>query len=239
MYVLIIGGGRTGSHLASLLSSQGHEVRIIEDRPTALVNLHRELPTEFIFEGDGTDPQVLEAVDIRRAQVLVAVGGEDADNLVAASLAREHYGVKRVIGRVNNPRNSWLFDQNFCVDVSLNQAEILAHLIEEEMSMGDMMTLLKLRRGNYSLVEEKIPPGASAVGISIKDLGLPDQCVIAAIIRKGEVMIPRGLTEFQEGDEVLAVTDEDGARQLARLLAPPRRPEIEKNHNHSRNGFDH
>ena len=88
--------------------------------------------------------------------------------------------------------------------------------------MGDMMTLLKLRRGRYSLVEEKVPPGAKAIGVALKDLGLPDECVIAAIIRDGKVTLPRGDTTFQKDDEVLAVTDSDGARQLAALLAPVR-----------------
>ena len=107
-----------------------------------------------------------------------------------------------------------MFDETFNVDVALDQAEILSHLIEEEMSMGDMMTLLKLRRGNYSVVEEKIVEGAHAIGVPIKDLGLPEHCVIAAIIRKGEVLIPRGTASFEAGDEVLAVTDSDGARLL-------------------------
>ncbi len=92
---------------------------------------------------------------------------------------------------MNNPRTAWLFSKTFHVDVAVNQATILASTIEEEMSLGDMMTLLKLRRGQYSLVEEKIPPGAKAIGIPIKDLNLPAQCVIAAIIRRGEVLIPR------------------------------------------------
>jgi trk system potassium uptake protein TrkA len=83
------------------------------------------------------------------------------------------------------------------------------------------MTLLKLRRGRYSLVEEKVPPGAKAIGVAIKDLGLPDQCVIAAIIRHGQIHLPRGTTPLEEGDEVLAVTDTDGAEELAKLLAPP------------------
>jgi trk system potassium uptake protein TrkA len=107
--------------------------------------------------------------------------------------------------------------------VALNQAEILARLIEEEMSMGDMMTLVKLRKGQYSLVEEKIVDGAPGIGVAIKDLGLPEQCVIAAIIRKGEVMIPRGITTMQAGDEVLAITDKQGALLLAEILMPPNR----------------
>jgi trk system potassium uptake protein TrkA len=130
--------------------------------------------------------------------------------------------VRRTIARVNNPRNAWLFNGEFHVDVALNQANVFASLIQEEMSMGDMMTLLKLRRGRYSLVEEKVPPGAKAIGVALKDLGLPDECVIAAIIRDGKVTLPRGDTTFQKDDEVLAVTDSDGARQLAALLAPVR-----------------
>ena len=99
MYAIIIGGGRTGSHLAALLFDQGHEVRIVENRLHALENLHRELPTELIYEGDGTDPEVLDTLEAQRANVLVAVTSDDADNLVAASLAREHYGVGRIIAR--------------------------------------------------------------------------------------------------------------------------------------------
>jgi trk system potassium uptake protein TrkA len=221
MYVVIIGGGRTGSHLATLLAAQGHEVRVIENRPRALANLHGELPTELIYEGDGTDPQVLEAVDIRRAQVLVAVGSEDADNLVAASLARQYYGVKRVIGRLNNPRNAWLFTPEFGVDVALNQADIIAKLVEEEMSIGDMMTMLKLRRGRYSLVEEKIAPGASAIGLAIKDLPISQNCIISGIIRHGEITLPRGNTVLEDGDEILALVDTEARAQLAQLLGQP------------------
>ena len=221
MYALIIGGGRTGSHLATLLCAQGHEVRVIENRATALANLHRELPTELIYEGDGTDPQVLETLDVSRANVVVAVTSEDADNLVAASLASQHYGVKRVIGRVNNPRNSWLFTPQFGVDVAVDQADVISRLVEEEMSLGDMMTMLKLRRGKYSLVEEKIFPGARAAGMAIKDVVLPPNCIISGIIRHGEIMLPRGVTVLEEGDEILALVDDAARAQLERLLGRP------------------
>ena len=166
--------------------------------------------------------------------MVAACTTEDATNLVLCYMARTMYQVRRTIARVNNPRDAWMFGEIFHVDVSLNQAEILAHLIEEEMSMGDMMTLSKLRRGNYSLVEEKVPVGAPAIGRALKDLGLPDHCVIAAIFRKGEVMTPRGMASFEAGDEVLAVTDPDGAHQLAKLLAAPRPPSPVLNHNHDR-----
>lgn len=221
MFVLIVGGGRTGSHLASLLLEQGHQVRLIEWRSGSLTNLHRELPTEVIFEGEGTDPHILEAAGIRTAKVLAAVTSDDADNLVIALLGRFQYNVRRIIGRINNPKNSALFSPDFGVDVALNQADIMAKLIEEEMSLGDMMTMLKLRRGKYSLVEEKIFPRAHAVGRAIKDLPLPQNCIISGILRHSEIMLPRGSTVLEEGDEILALVDDAARQELARLLGRP------------------
>jgi trk system potassium uptake protein TrkA len=221
MFVLIAGGGRTGTQLAMLLVAQNYQIRMIEHRRDVLTRLHRELPTEAIYEGYATDPQVLERAGIRRADVLATCTDSDADNIALCFLARTRYNVPRTIARINNPRNAWLFDHKFHVDVALNQADILASLIEEEMSLGDMMTLLKLRGGQYSLVEEKIPAGAKVLGIAVKDLPLPEHCVIAAIIRHGEIMVPSGRTSFEPGDEVLAVTDRRGAQQLAQLFEPP------------------
>jgi trk system potassium uptake protein len=220
MFVVIAGGGRTGSQLALVLLSEGHRVRLIENRRELLARLHQELPTESVYEGNPVDPAVLELAGIRQANVVAACTADDAANLTVCFLARKVFNLQRTIARVNNPRNAWLFNDNFYVDVALNQADVFAHLILEEMSLGDMMTLLKLRRGQYSLVEEKVPPGAKAIGVELKDLGLPDQCVIAAIIRDGKVVVPAGNTIFQELDEVLAVTHLEGARQLAKLLAP-------------------
>jgi trk system potassium uptake protein len=225
MFVVIAGGGRTGAQLANLLISQDHEIRVIESRPDVLERIHQELPTEAIIEGDPLEMHVLELANITRADVLASCTTSDEINLTLCYMARTIYKVPRTIARVNNPRDAWLFDSKFHVDVAVNQAEILASLIQEEMSLGDMITLLKLRRGNYSLVEEKIPPGARAIGMAIKDLTLPEHCVIAAIIRKGEVMIPRGITTFEAGDEVLAVTDMQGTTSLADLFAPTIEPE--------------
>jgi trk system potassium uptake protein TrkA len=221
MFVLIVGGGRTGAQLATLLVAQNHQVRLIEHRREVLERRHSELPTEVIYEGGYTDPHALEHAGIRQAQVLAACTASDEENLALCFLARTLYNVPRIIARINHPRNAWLFDEKFHVDVALNQPAILASLIEEEMSLGDMMTLLKLRRGQYSLVEEKIPPGAKAVGVAINDLALPEECVIAAIIRQGKMVVPRGVTVVEAGDEVLAVTDRRGTEQLAALFAPP------------------
>jgi trk system potassium uptake protein TrkA len=221
MNVLIAGGGRTASELARLLVAQNHQVRLVEWRAPILSRLHRELPTEVIYEGSPGDLDVLERAGIGRAQVFVACLPEDADNLAVCYVARERYRVGRTIACVNDPRSVWLFDHRFHVDVALNQAAILSALIEEEMSLGDMMTLLKLRRGRYSLVEEKIPAGAPAVGLTVGELPLPPRSVLAAILRRGEMVIPRGSVKLQVGDEVLAIVDADQASELARLFTPP------------------
>jgi trk system potassium uptake protein TrkA len=131
------------------------------------------------------------------------------------------FGVPRTIARVNNPNNAWLFGEKFHVDVALNSADVLAHLIQEEMSLGDMMTLFKIRRGRYAVVEEKVPAGAKAIGIQLKDMGLAEYCVVAAIIRDGKMNLPRGDSTFQENDEIIAVTSPEGAQKLAELLAHP------------------
>lgn len=224
MLVFIAGGGRTGAQLAMQLLEQKHQVRLIDHRREMLDILHHELPTEVIFEGMATDPNTLRQAGLDKANALVACTTDDVSNLVLCYLARTMFNVKRTIARINNPRNAWLFDDNFHVDESVNNANVMAHLIQEEMSLGDMMTLLKLRRGRYTVVEEKIPAGAKAVGMELKDLGLPEQCVIAGIIRHGQIVLPRGGTALEVDDEVLAVTDAEGATALARLLDPPTRP---------------
>ncbi|MCC6458530.1 MAG: NAD-binding protein [Caldilineaceae bacterium] len=218
MFVVVAGGGRVGAQLASSLLDQGHRVRIVEDRRHVLAHLHHELPTEVIFEGSVTDPGLLDHVELGRADVAAACTADDADNLAFCFLARTRYQVPKTIARINNPRTAWLFDDTFHVDISLNQAEFMAGIIAEEMSLGDMMTLLKLRRGRFMLVEEIIPAGANVIGTAIKDLNLPDECVIAGIIRQGKMVVPRGITTMEAGDEVLAVTDRAGAEALARVL---------------------
>jgi trk system potassium uptake protein TrkA len=218
MFVMIVGGGKVGSHLAKLLLEEGHEVRVIDPREDVLTKLHRELPAEVILEGDGTDPVRLEQAGIRRAQVLAAVTGNDETNLVAASLGRFEFEVPRVIGRVNNPRNQWLFTPEMGVDVSLNQADLIAKMLIEEMSLGDMMTLLKLRKGEVELVEEKIHETSLVNGKAIKDIQWPDQCTLAAVIRKGDVIAPNGNTVLQAYDEVLAVVRTSERHELAKIL---------------------
>ncbi len=221
MFVLVAGGGRTGARLASLLLNQNYKVRLVENRRELLSILHQELPTEVIYEGHPVEPSVLEAAGAREAHVIAAVTANDAINLAICFISKKLFDVPRTIARVNNPNNAWLFNDKFHVDVALNSADVLAHLIQEEMSLGDMMTLFKIRRGRYAVVEEKVPAGAKAIGVPLKDLDLAEHCVIAAIIRDGVMTLPRGDTTFQENDEIIAVASPEGAQKLAELLAFP------------------
>ena len=221
MNVLIAGGGRTGARLASLLLNQDYKVRLVENRRELLGYLHQELPTEVIYEGNPVDPSVLEAAGIREANDVAAVTSTDSSNLVICYLAKTQFEVPRTIARVNNPNNAWLFGKIFHVDVALNSADVFAHLIQEEMSLGDMMTLFKIKRGRYSVVEEKVPAGAKVIGRQLKDLDLAEHCVIAAIIRNNVMTLPRGDSTLQAEDEIIAVASPEGAQRLAELLSFP------------------
>jgi trk system potassium uptake protein TrkA len=219
--VVIVGGGAVGTSLAALLLAGGHQVTVIEVQREEIPRLQRELSSDVVIAGNGTDPAVLEVAGVRQAEVVAAVTGTDAANLVVASLARFAFHVPRTLARVHTPQHAWLFTPAMGVDVALNQADVLAHLIAEEMSLGEMMTLLKLRKGQYALVEEQVHPRAQAVGRTLRDLPWPSECALTAVIRHGALLIPRPTLVLQQADEVLAVVHTSQAPQLAALLGAP------------------
>ncbi|MBJ6752467.1 potassium channel family protein [Geomonas anaerohicana] len=222
MFVIIVGGGKVGAHLARLLSRGGKRVLLVEERRELCAELSGGLEGVQVLQGSGCDPRLLELAGVREADAVAAVTGTDEVNLVVAGLAHAEFRVRRVIARVNDPKHLWLFTPKLGVDVALNQADILAHLIAEEMSLGEMITLLKLRKGEYSLVEEKVHPRSGAVGRSIAELTLPAESVIAAVIRGGRLIVPRGNLVFEPGDEVLALAH---AREIPKLSALWRAPQ--------------
>jgi trk system potassium uptake protein TrkA len=220
MFVIIVGGGNIGSHLAKILLEGGHTVKVIEERQALLQKLPSELPSDVIVPGDGSSPITLESAGVHKANVLAAVTGSDETNLVVTSLARFEFNVPRIIARVNNPKNNWLFNHEMGVDVALNQSDILARLVAEEMSLGDMMTLLKLRKGEFSLVEEKVHPLSPSANKYLREIDLPNESVVVAIIRKNQLLIPHGDTVLLPADEILALVHATQLKRLAALLGP-------------------
>lgn len=217
MNVLIVGIGKTGSFLAADLARQGvHSITAIEiDREVA----SRAPGGSYrMITGDGCEPSVLEAAGVRKADLVIATTGHDEDNLVIAQLARLHFGAGRVIARVNNPRNHWLFTREWGVDVAISPTHFITKLIEEEMSLGDLVTLLKLRGGNTALAEITLKADSKATGRRVGELGLPDGSLLVAIIRGGETFYPAGDFRLEAEDEVLAITSVDKEPELLRVL---------------------
>jgi K+ transport systems, NAD-binding component len=218
MNVIIVGGGFTGVYLANLLLKSHCSVKVIENRSNVFEKLQKDLSEEYIVNGSGTDPDLLESVGISASDVFVSVTDQDEVNLVASTIAKFEFGVPRVIARVNNPKNAWMFNASLGVDNAINQADLMAHLILEGIDMKNMMTLLRINRGGASIVQVSVAPGAKAVGKPIRDLGIPEKAVIITVFRGKESIIPRGDTMIQEGDDVLALADEKTQPILEKLF---------------------
>lgn len=218
MKVIIVGGGQVGTYLASLLHSNGHEVRVIEYREKNFRKLERELPKEILIYGYGSDPEVLEKAGIADADVLAAVTAEDEINLVVSTLAKMEFGVPRVVARVNNPKNAWLYNGGMGVDVGVNQADLMAHFVVEEMDLEDMFTLMKLNRGDYSIVQIKVDSSAKATNQEIKNLSIPKKAVLVAITRNGEILVPKGDTQILVDDEIMLLTNEESRKELKAIF---------------------
>lgn len=219
MNVIIIGGGHTGAYIANLLLENGCSVRVIENRESVFEKLQIELKPEHILLGSGTDPEILESAGAAKADVLVAVSGTDEINLVASTIAKYEFGVPRVIARVNNPKNTWLFDASMGVDVAINQAGLMARLILEGIDIQNMMTLLKLNRGDGSIVQMHVDERSIAVGRRVRDLAIPEKAVMIEIFRGDDSIIPRGETEILAGDDILALAGEQEQVDLNRLFS--------------------
>jgi trk system potassium uptake protein TrkA len=217
---MVIGGGKVGSNLGELLRASGHQVQIIERRREVISGLEAQLGEGVVVYGDGTDPNLLESRGMRQADVVAAVTGSDETNLVVTSLARLEFNTPRTIARVNHPRNAWMFTPAMGVDVALDQSSLMAHLIAEEMSLGDMLTLLKLRKGEYALVEERLDPRSRAVGRAVRAIEWPLGCALTAVIRGGRLHMPQADLVLEAGDEILALVHSAEAGRLAALLEP-------------------
>ncbi len=217
MLAVIIGGGRGGSYLAGDLQTQGYRIKVVDRRPGVAAKLRQEIGGDVIC-GDGCSPQILDQVGVSKADLVVALTHNDEDNLVVCRLAKHHFHVPRVIARVNNPLNEWLYTKDWGVDVAISQVHLTSKVIEEEIGLGELVTLLKLNRGEAALVELRLPETSPCRGKAIRDVNLPSDAVIVSVIRAGKLVIPRGDTVFEAGDEILAVSTVAAEKPLKDIL---------------------
>jgi trk system potassium uptake protein len=219
MYVVVNGGGAVGSFIATTLHAKGHGVAVVEQRSARMRRLSEELPTGvLVIHGDGCDPRILRDAGVDRADVFAAVTRRDEVNLISCQLAREHFGVRRAVARVSSPRNERVFHALGIEAIS--STTVIGRLIEEEVTVGDIIRLSVLQKGELALVETEIPPDSHATGLTVAQLGLPEDVVLVSITRGETLVIPRGGTTVEPGDRILAVTRTGREERLARLLRP-------------------
>lgn len=214
MKVLIIGGGKVGSHLARILTSERDVVVVVEANHARARELAGDTKA-MVIEGDGTDVRILEEADCQHADYLVAVTGNDEDNLVACQLARTAFACDKVLARVNDPRNERTFA---ALDVpSVSVTNLLVQILGQHLDVTDVTRLAALGEGQAALVEIQVPPERSPSAVAA--LGLPDSTVVAAIRRKDEIILPGGSDQVMPGDRIMIVTftkDEDEVRAVIR-----------------------
>jgi trk system potassium uptake protein TrkA len=217
MRVLVAGAGNVGRYLGRILVRSGHDVTLIEQDEARLARA-REESDATVVHGDATEPSVLEQSAIRGMDVVVAATGHDEDNLVIASLAKFEFGIARVVARVKNAMNAWLYEPDMGVDVLVSAPHTIAQLIEEQVAVGDVVQLLALAEGRAALVEATLPDSSPVVGSLVRDIAWPPDCVPAVVLRGPRVLPAPAEVVLQAGDRVLCVTDVAQMDPLHRLL---------------------
>ncbi len=219
MRVVVAGAGNMGRHLALDLTERGHDVTLIEQETSPATRARHELPDSVtVLLGDACEPYVLEEAKLGQADVIVAATGDDEDNLVVSLLAKQEFAVPRVLARVNHPENEWMFTEQWGVDTAVSPPHILTALVEEAVSVGDIVRLLKLQRGKVTLVELTLQEGSAAAGRPMYELRLPLDSAIVAIVRDEHVVIPQPETVLTAGDELMAIATPEVEDDLRRAL---------------------
>ncbi len=217
MYIIVVGAGKVGYHLARMLRSGGHEVMLIEKDHQKAQLLSLEFH-EAIMEGDGATVEILKEAGANRADVVVAATGNDEDNLIVCQVAKLVFLRPRTIARVNNPRNEELF-AGLGVDASVSGTKLINTIIQEQVKAGDMVIpLVTLRAGDVEIVEVELSHSSPILKKRIRDLTLPPGAIFIAVIRGEEVIIPYGETEFKSEDKVLALVKRTSEQALREML---------------------
>jgi trk system potassium uptake protein TrkA len=215
-YIIIAGGGKVGYNLGRALLRKGDEVLILEKRPSRYHELHDELG-EAVFFGDACEIRTMVQVGMERADLVVAVTGDDEDNLIICQVAKRWFGVPWAIGRVNNPANEDTFHK-LGIEETLSATRLMYQLIEQEVTTSDVIPLSLLRRGNLEVVEVKMQPNSRALNVPIRSLPLPQACLLTAILRGNKAEIVTGYTTLQKDDTVVALTHPSAVEALREVL---------------------
>jgi trk system potassium uptake protein TrkA len=217
MFVLVIGGGKVGVSVTRTLLDLNHEVVLVEQDRLRFERLEEEFEHRAIY-GDGTELFVLERAGIARPpDIVVAVTGDDEDNIIICQLAREKYAVGKVVARVNDPRNEPHFDL-LGISPTVSATNMVLALIEHEVPQHELVHLLELRKENLEIVEVEINPGSSAAGKRVEELRLPESTRLISVMREGKAEIAVGATELRAGDQVLAILEPGRELELKRVL---------------------
>jgi trk/ktr system potassium uptake protein len=220
MKVIIAGAGSVGRYMAGQLQSSGHEVTLIDNDPTVVSQgkATRTPPDVTWFLGDACEVVTLKAIGAAEADVVAAVTGDDEDNLVVSLLSKQEFAVPRVLARVNNPKNEWMFNDMWGVDISVSTPHLLTGLVEEAVTVGSFVRLLSLEGGKARLAEVTLAEGSPAISRELTELGLPRESTVVAVLRDGHVVVPRGDTVLHLGDEVLVLVTGGVEDEVRRAL---------------------
>src|ERR671915_381512 len=201
--IAVAGAGNVGSFVAEDLSAKGHDIVVIEQDPAVIDIVKPELDVSWV-KGDACELYTLDSAVLSSCEVVVAATGDDEDNLVISLLAKQEFAVPRVVARVNHPDNEWLFTESWGVDVAVSTPHLLTSLVEEAVSVGDLVRLLRLEQGKVALLEVTLAEGSPADGKTMRELSLPADSTLVAVVRDRHVIAPTPETPLQIGDEILA-----------------------------------
>lgn len=218
MKVAIAGAGNVGKYVARDLVERGHDVLLIEQDIRVIKRDSPRIACTWVH-ADACEPSDLQTTGLEECEVMVASTGDDEDNLVVSLLAKQEFGIPRVLARVNHPNNHWLFNESWGVDVAVSPPHLLTSLVEEAVTVGDLVRLLRLGQGTSSLVEFTLAEGSPAAGKVVGELDLPRDCALVAVVRNQHVIVPREETPLMVGDEVLALATAEGEASLEDLLS--------------------
>jgi trk system potassium uptake protein len=217
MRVAIAGAGAVGRSIAAELLENGHEVLLIDKNPRA-IQVDSVPRAEWLL-ADAAEIASLDDAGLERCNVVICATGDDKVNLVVSLLAKTEYGVPRVVARVNDPKNEWLFNESWGIDVAVSTPRLLSALVEEAVSVGDLVRLMTFRQSDANLVELTMPADAPLSGQRVGDIDWPVDTALVAILREGRVIVPHDDDPLEAGDELLFVTNEDVEDQLGELLS--------------------